>query len=112
MTRYLISFDDGAMTFPEEDLPAVADAAHKVVDEAKKAGVWIFGGGVMSETARTVGKDGTITDGPYPQNKAVIGGFSIIDVPSQEEALKWAADLAVACRCAQEVRELGDDPDV
>ena len=27
MTRYLISFDDGAMTFPEEDLPAVAAAA-------------------------------------------------------------------------------------
>ena len=27
MTRYLISFDDGAMTFPEDDLPAVAEAA-------------------------------------------------------------------------------------
>jgi len=27
MTRYLISFDDGAMTFPEEDLPDVAKAA-------------------------------------------------------------------------------------
>ena len=31
MTRYLISFDDGAMTFPEEDLPDVAEAAHAVV---------------------------------------------------------------------------------
>ena len=28
MTRYLISFDDGAMTFPEEELPDVAEAAH------------------------------------------------------------------------------------
>lgn len=36
MTRYLISFDDGAMTFPEEDLPAVAKAAHAVLEEAKK----------------------------------------------------------------------------
>ena len=34
MTRYLISFDDGAMTFPEEDLPDVAEAAHAVVQEA------------------------------------------------------------------------------
>ena len=31
MTRYLISFDDGAMTFPEEELSDVAEAAHAVV---------------------------------------------------------------------------------
>jgi hypothetical protein len=31
MTRYLISFDDGAMTFPEEALPDVAKAGLKVV---------------------------------------------------------------------------------
>jgi hypothetical protein len=48
MTRYLISFDDGAMTFPEEDLPDVAEAAHAVVQEAKDAGVWVFGGGLHS----------------------------------------------------------------
>ena len=47
MTRYLISFDDGAMTFPAE-LPAVAEAAHAVVREAKDAGVWVFGGGLHS----------------------------------------------------------------
>ncbi len=38
MTRYLISFDDGAMTFPEEDLPDVAKASWEVVNEAKDAG--------------------------------------------------------------------------
>ena len=112
MTRYLISFDDGAMTFPEEDLPDVAEAAHKVVQEAKDAGVWMFGGGVLSQRASIVATDGTVTDGPYPETKAVIGGFSIIDVPSREEALEWAAKIAVACRCAQEVREIMSDPDV
>ena len=111
MTRYLISFDDGAMTFPEEDLPDVAEAAHQVVYEAKDAGVWIFGGGLLSQRASIVATDGTVTNGPYPETKAVIGGFSIIDVPSREEALEWAAKIAVACRCAQEVREIGYDPD-
>jgi hypothetical protein len=111
LTRYLISFDDGAMTFPEEDLPAVAEAAHKVVYEAKDAGVWIFGGGLLSQRASIVASDGTVTDGPYPETKAVIGGFSIIEVPSREEALEWAARIAVACRCAQEVREIMYDPD-
>ncbi len=112
MTRYLISFDDGAMTFPEEELPEVADASHQVVQEAKNAGVWIFGGGVLSQRASVVATDGTVTDGPYPETKAVIGGFSIIDVPSREAALEWAAKIAVACRCAQEVREIMPDPDV
>ena len=39
VTRYLISFDDGAMTFPEEDLPDVTKAALAVVHEAEEAGV-------------------------------------------------------------------------
>ena len=112
MTRYLISFDDGAMTFPEEDLPDVAEASHKVVDEAKHAGVWIFGGGLRSQSASIVATDGTVTNGPYPETKAVIGGFSIIEVPSREEALEWAAKIAVACRCAQEVREFVPDSTV
>jgi hypothetical protein len=38
MTRYLISFDDGAMTFPEEETPAVGEAAHQVVRAAQEAG--------------------------------------------------------------------------
>lgn len=111
MTRYLISFDDGTMIIPEEELPDVADAAHKVVQEAKDAGVWVFGGGVVSQRASIVATDGNVTDGPYPETKAVIGGFSIVDVASREEALEWAAKIAVACRCAQEVREIMPDPD-
>ncbi len=112
MARYLISFDDGAMVFPEEDLPDVASAAHAVVEEAKAAGAWVFGGGLQSQQASIVGTDGTVTDGPYPETKEVIGGFAVVDVPSRAEALEWAAKFAVACRCAQEVRELLPDPTV
>ena len=112
MTRYLISFDDGAMTFPEEDLPAVSEAAHAATREAKDAGVWVFAGGLPSpEEMSVVATDGTVTDGA-PERKAYIGGLTILDVPSREEALKWAAKFAVACRCAQEVREFLYDPTV
>jgi hypothetical protein len=31
---------------------------------------------------------------------------------SLEEALEWAAKIAVVCRCAQEVREFVPDPAV
>lgn len=111
MGRYLISFDDGTMIIPERDLPAVSDASHMVVAQAKEAGVWIFGGGLLSQRASIVATDGTVTNGPYPETKAVIGGFSIIEVPSREEALEWAARIAAACRCSQEVREIMYDPD-
>ena len=112
MTRYLISFDDGAMTFPEEELPEVAEASHEVVRKAQDAGVWVFGGGLQRQQASVVATDGTVTDGPYPETKAVLGGFSIIDVPSREDALEWAAKIAAACRCAQEVREIMPDSTV
>jgi hypothetical protein len=111
MARYLISFDDGSMNFPEEDFPAVGEAAHRVVQEAKDAGVWIFGGGVERQQASIVATDGTVTDGPFPETKAVIGGFAIIEVPSREDALVWAARFAEACRCAQELREIMYDPE-
>ncbi|QIQ03657.1 YciI family protein [Streptomyces liangshanensis] len=110
MERYLISFDDGTMIIPEGELPAVADASHQVVSEARDAGVWIFGGGLQSQRASVVATDGTVADGPYPETKAVLGGFFVIEVSSRAEALEWAAKMAAACRCAQEVREIMYDP--
>ncbi len=56
-----------------------------------------------------MGTDGSVTHGSFPETEAVIGGFSIIEVPSRKEALHWAARIARACRCAQEVREIGYD---
>jgi hypothetical protein len=96
---------------PGEDWPSVGEAAHAVVREAKAAGVWIFGAGVQRQQSTIVATDGTVTVGPVPETKAVIGGFSIIEVPSREEALVWAARIAVGCRCAQEVREIMFDPE-
>ena len=112
MTRYLISFDDGAMTFPEEELPDVAKAAHEVVQEAKHAGVWVFGGGLKGHEASVVATDGAVTDGSPPGSTEHLGGFAVVDVSSRDEALSWAEKIAVACRCPQEVRELLPDSTV
>ena len=112
MPRYLISFDDGSMDhISAADMPAVGEASRAVVREAKAAGVWIFGGGLLRQQAAIVATDGAVTDGPVPETKAVIGGFSIIEVASREAALGWAARLAKSCRCAQEVREIMFDPE-
>ena len=112
MPRYMISFDDGSMDhIAEADWPAVGEAAHAVVREAKDAGVWIFGGGILRQQATMVAMDGAVSMGPVPETKAVIGGFSIIEVASREQALMWAARIAKSCRCTQEVREIMFDPE-
>src|ERR1700746_589089 len=110
MTQYLISFGAHAMDhIPDQDMPAVARAAHAAVQEAVTAGVYVSGGGLENEPASIVAADGAVTDGPYPQ---AIRGFTLVDVPSREQALAWAAKIAAACRCAQEVRQIGADPEL
>ena len=110
MRRYLISFGAHAMDhIPDEDMPAVAKAAHAAVQEAVNAGVFVCSGGLEDQRASIVATDGTVTDGPYPE---AIGGLTVVEVPSRQEALKWAAKIAVACRCAQEVRAIGADPEL
>jgi hypothetical protein len=113
MTRYLISFDESAMDhIPDQEIADVGRAAHAVAQEAVTAGVWVYGAGLERQRASIVATDGTVTDGPYPETKEFIGGFSVVDVATREEALAWAARIAAACRCAQEVRELMPDPEV
>lgn len=57
-----------------------------MVQEAKDAGVWVFGGGI---------------DESVPP---------VLELPSGEAALAWTAKIAVACRCAQGVRAFQFDP--
>jgi hypothetical protein len=117
MSKYLVSFEKGAMDhIPEEDFPEVGKAAHAVCKEAKDAGVLVFAGGLSYDDGdvehAVVAVDGMVTDGPYPESKELIGGLAIVDVPTREAALEWAAKFAVACRCAQDVRKFMYDPEI
>jgi hypothetical protein len=110
MTHYLISFEKGAMDhIPAADWADVGKAARAVCDEAKDAGVFVFSDGLSYDDGdvqhAVVGVDGVITDGPYPESKELLGGVLIVDVPTRDDALKWAAKTAKACRCAQDVRK-------
>ena len=37
-------------------------------------------------------------------------GYTVLELPSRAAALEWAAKIAVACRCSQEVRQFQYDP--
>jgi hypothetical protein len=110
MSKFMISFAAHAMDdLPDEVMPEVAEAARAVVQQIINAGVYVLAGGLGDRKASIVATDGAVVDGPAPE---AIGGLTIVDVPSREEALEWAAKIAVACRCAQEVWEIGNDPEL
>jgi RimJ/RimL family protein N-acetyltransferase len=110
MTKYLITFPSGAMDHvPEEEMPEVATAARAVCQEAIAAGVLVLAGGLAEQPASLVTPGGAVTSGPGPD---AVSGVRIVDVPSLDEALRWAAKVAAACRCTQEVREVAHDPEL
>jgi hypothetical protein len=50
--------------------------------------------------------DGEITNAALAPSNKPIGGFSILQVETAEQAFFWAEKIAKACRCSQEVREM------
>jgi hypothetical protein len=112
MSKYLISFPSAAMVVPDGEWEAVSRDAHAVMREAKAAGVYVFGGGINEGVApQMVAADGTVTNETYPQTRELDGGFTVLELPSREAAVQWAAKIARACRCSQEIREFGYDPE-
>lgn len=100
------------MEVPAGEFAAVGEAAHEVMREAKAAGVYVFGGGINADVAPLmVAADGSVTNETYPQTKELDGGFCVLQLPSREAAIQWAAKIAKACRCSQELREFGYDPE-
>ncbi len=111
MSKYLISFPSVAMVIPDGELEAVSRDAHAVIDQAKAAGVYVFGGGIDEKVPPVlVSADGTVAKGGYPWAPPLNGGFCVLELPSREEAVAWAARIAKACRCRQELRVFGFDP--
>ena len=100
-----------------EDIKAHIDFQIALNDELLKRGELVDAQGLAGpDQAKFVVSDGksapVVTDGPYPESKELIGGVTIVDVPTRDAALEWAAKIAVACRCAQDVRKFMHDPAV
>lgn len=110
MTKYLISFPSEAMVLTDEELPIVDAAAHAVIEDAKAAGVYVFGGGIDEQVEPVlVSADGAVSTQIY-RGSRLDGGFAVLDLPTREEAVEWARKIAAACRCSQELRAFLYDP--
>lgn len=110
MAKYLISFPSKAMIVSGDELGAAGRDAHAVIEEAKAAGVYVFAGGIYEDVPPVlVSAEKTVTQGGYPWAPTLNGGFTVLELPSRDDAIAWAARIAKACRCDQELRVFGSD---
>ena len=108
MTKYLISFPGETFHVAAEDMAAVSADSHAATAEAKAAGVYVFGGGINEEVDPVlVDQDGVIGHSATH----LTGGYLVLELPTRDDAITWAARFAAACRTPQEVREFGYDPE-
>lgn len=110
MTKYLISFPSEAMVLTDYELALAAVESRAVIEEARAAGVYVFGGGIHEGVAPVlVRADGSMSAETHPGSR-IDGGFTVLELPTREQAVEWAKKMAAACRCAQELREFMYDP--
>jgi hypothetical protein len=110
MTRYLSIY-----VGPERTTgPTPEEAA--LVEEAQTNGTLLAAEGCLpmnrGALVRREGDEITVTDGPFPEAKEVVGGFAILELGSKEEAVKNAIRFleAVGTDGTCEIRELYPTP--
>ena len=110
MTKYLITFPSEAMVLTAEEFQQAGIDSRAVIEEAKEPGVYVFGGGIDENVDPVlVSADGSVSAEIYP-GTPLNGGFTVLEVPTRDDAVLWAQKIAVACRCGQELREFMYDP--
>lgn len=108
MPKFLI-----AIQHPDDYDPSLEDAQmssdiDKLNDDMVAAGVRVFVGGLQPADRATSlrRKLGGIvaTPGPYLDTDEHVGGFWVLEVANEDEAIEWGRRAVSACRVSVEVR--------
>ncbi len=116
--QYMMLFHEPATEFDKRNDPAAAPAYwgawNAYIGALGQAGVVVNGAGLqppqMSTTVRLRGGKRQVQDGPYADSKDHLGGYFIIEVPSLDAALEWAARSPNASVGGTEVRPVLPPP--
>ncbi|MFF7469773.1 YciI family protein [Streptomyces sp. NPDC008092] len=110
MPQYLLAIQQPDGPPPDaETMAEVISALHRLNEELRESGSWVFTGGLHPPgTATVVRADGMFTDGPYVEGKEHIGGIWVITAPDLDAALSWGRKAAAATTLPIEVRPFQD----
>ncbi len=95
-------------------------------EELAKAGALVDGSGLMPTSKgwriKYAGAMRTVTDGPFPETKELIAGYTVIRVDSRAEALEWSkrfpnptidgSDCEIEVRQLYELEDFGETESV
>jgi hypothetical protein len=108
MPHYLIAgyLPDNFDPSTQDD--AMVEEIHALNREMITAGVRRFAGGLGAARTLRARPDGDvhISDGPYLETREMVGGITIVETATLDEALAWARKAVKACRMPVEVREI------
>lgn len=110
MQYMLLIYDDESVWtgMPEEERNAVMQEYFAYTEALRDAGKYVAADALQpTNTAKTIQiRDGAplTTDGPFAETKEQLGGYYVVDVDSEEEALEWAAKIPSARYGKIEVR--------
>src|SRR5512141_2608237 len=84
--------------YRNKTIPAgLLEAMGKFVGDAMEKGIIVDTNGLQSthkgKKVRLSGGKLTVIDGPFTESKEIVGGYAILDLPSDEEALKVATEF-------------------
>lgn len=100
--------------------PELMMAMAKLTEEGMKAGYLLETGGLLPSAMGAMLRldDGkiSVTDGPFPETKEVVGGYAIVRANSKEEAIGYGKRflevhrevLGSSCQIETELRQLAD----
>ena len=110
MPQYLLSIYQPDGGVPDaETMARIAAGLHRLNEELRESGSWVFTGGLHAPSSATVVRaDGMITDGPYAEGKEHIGGIYVITAPDLDAALAWGRRAAAATTLPIEIRPFRD----
>ena len=106
MSKYIIYFNQQWVgDHSAEWFQSRGPLARAVVEEMKEADVLVFAGGLVEEIELAFGaNDAGEISGPITKDGEFIGGMTIIEVATDEEAKMWGGKIGKACGWPQEIR--------
>ena len=113
MSKYMLIWrmtDEGLAAMMNTDFAVMLENVGKFNDELIRAGVLLAAEGLDDPANGVVvdftGETPVVTDGPYGETKELFGGYYILDVASQQEAVEWIKRAPYTAGTKAEIRRV------
>lgn len=102
--------DEAFASFQDVDFNEILETMGRFNEEMITAGVLVAAEGLDDAASGVVvdysSQPPVVTDGPYGETKELFGGFWIVDVASQDEAVEWARRVPAGPGMKTEIRRV------